>query len=66
VFVPAPAVRDVRLDKGMAGKFREEGGLVVLTWQLGEHALDTGFAPRYAADREVVVTAVRSLLARAA
>ncbi len=66
VFVPAPAVRDVRLDKGMAGKFVTEGGLVVLTWELGGHALDTGFAPRYADDRERVVTAVRSMLARAA
>ena len=66
LFVPAQAVRDVRLDKGMAGKVVAEGGLVVLSWQLGGHTVDTGFAPRYADDRDRVVSAVRSLLAEAA
>lgn len=43
VFVPVGAVRGARLDRAIAGAVYEDGGLVVLTWQLGGHELDTGF-----------------------
>lgn len=66
VHIPAAQLKDVRLDKGMAGKFVEEEGLVVLTWQLGERTLDTGIRTRRGDDRDAVVSAVRSLLAGAA
>ena len=62
VFVPAAALVGVRLERGMAGKFVEEGGLVVVTWQHGERGLDTGFRPRYAEDRDPLVAAVAMLL----
>ena len=61
LFVPATAVRGARLERGMAGKFVEEGGLVVVTWQHGERQLDTGFRPRAAADRDELVAAIAAL-----
>ncbi|RZS89399.1 hypothetical protein EV189_1162 [Motilibacter rhizosphaerae] len=61
LFVPAAALRGARLERGMAGKFVEEGGLVVVTWQHGDRLLDTGFRPRAAADRDALVAAVESL-----
>jgi hypothetical protein len=69
VFVPAASLRGVRLERGMAGKFVEEGGLVVVTWQHGEgqrqRELDTGFRPRAGEDREVLVSAVSALVGAA-
>ena len=62
VFVPAAAVRGVRLERGMAGKFVEEGGLVVVTWVHGERGLDTGFRPQRAADRDSLVAAVQMIV----
>lgn len=52
IFVPAAAVRRVRLQSGMAGKFVEAGGLVVLTWDHGGVGLDTGFRPRHGDARD--------------
>nr|WP_206322479.1 hypothetical protein [Streptomyces sp. HNM0575] len=42
-FVPAAQLRGARLDKGIAGKVLTEGGLLVITWQLGDRMLDSGF-----------------------
>lgn len=58
VFVPAAAVRGVRLDSGMAGKFVERDGLVVLTWEHGGQRLDTGFRTRHASDRGALLDAL--------
>lgn len=68
VFVPAGALTGVRREKGMAGKFVEEGGLLVLTWQLGDPAaggteIDTGLRVRRAAEADAVEDAVARLLA---
>lgn len=54
---------DVSTTSGMAGKFVEKDGLVVLSWRLGELAVDTGFRTRSAADRAPLVTALNTLLA---
>lgn len=62
VFLPVGQLRGVRLEPGMAGKFVEEGGLVVLTWEHGGRLLDTGFRPRYDADKERLVDVVSALL----
>ena len=35
----------------MAGKFVEKDGLLVLSWMLGGHELDTGFRTRHADDK---------------
>ena len=47
VFIPADAVRGVRLASGMAGKYLRDEGLVVITWQHGDRTLDTGVDPRH-------------------
>ncbi|NHC45995.1 hypothetical protein G9H72_12115 [Motilibacter sp. K478] len=62
VFVPTAALRGGRLERGMAGKFVEEGGLVVVTWEHGTRQLDTGFRPRAAADRDALLAAVQGLV----
>ena len=43
LFVPREDLADAHLDRGIAGAVYEDGGLVVLTWRLGDQLLDTGF-----------------------
>lgn len=62
VFIPAGAIRGVRPVTGMAGKYLREDGIVVVTWQHGEHTLDTGLLPRYDADRKALLASVQNLL----
>ena len=52
-FVPADALREARLDKGIAGKVLTEGGLLVVTWEHGEQAdrLRVPLRPRGRAQR---------------
>lgn len=52
------AIRDVRLDRGLAQKVFEAGGVIVITWQLGSALLDTGFR---ADDPQEHVAAAREL-----
>ena len=44
-FVPADALREARLDKGIAGKVLTEGGLLVVTWEHGGSCSTPGSAP---------------------
>lgn len=62
VFLPAADLESVRREAGMAGKFVEAGGLLVVGWRLGDHHLDTGFRPRRAHDMAVLVAATEALL----
>jgi hypothetical protein len=41
--IPTAALRGARHDQGIAGKVVPPHGLLVVTWQHGEHTLDTGF-----------------------
>jgi hypothetical protein len=41
--IPAVALRGARHDQGIAGKVVPPYGLLVVTWQHGDHLLDTGF-----------------------
>ena len=41
--IPAGALRGARHDRGIAGKVVPPHGVLVVTWQHGEHLLDTGF-----------------------
>lgn len=61
VFVPAATVAGVRLDRGMAGKFTERDGLVVLTWTHHGHRFDTGFRPDEAQRRDELLDAVDTI-----
>ncbi|TLM87566.1 hypothetical protein [Pseudarthrobacter sp. NamE5] len=65
LYIPATSLTDVRQDSGMAGKFVEKDGLLVLAWLLGAHALDTGFRTRRAADKDVLFEALRQLISSA-
>lgn len=63
VWVGRADLLGVRRERGMAGKFVEAEGLVVLTWQLGEHAVDTGLRVRRDSERDALEEAVRAMLA---
>ncbi|SHE97786.1 PH-like domain-containing protein [Streptoalloteichus hindustanus] len=43
LWIPAESLREARTDRALAGKVMGPDGLLVVTWQLGEHLLDTGF-----------------------
>ncbi|MFP3990058.1 hypothetical protein U9R90_21820 [Streptomyces sp. E11-3] len=60
-FVPAAALREARLDKGIAGKVLAEGGLLVVTWAHGDTLLDSGFRSDHAAEHAAWVEAINSM-----
>jgi hypothetical protein len=62
VFVPAAWLRGVRRERGMAGKFVQEGGLVVVTWELGDRLLDTGFRPDRARPGDALAATISGLV----
>jgi hypothetical protein len=62
VFVPSAWLRGVRRESGMAGKFVGRDGLVVITWELGDRMLDTGFRPDRSRDGDVLMDAVARLV----
>jgi hypothetical protein len=43
LWIPVAALRGARTGRAMAGKVLGIEGLLVITWQLGEYRLDTGF-----------------------
>jgi hypothetical protein len=65
LYIPAGRLTAVRQESGMAGKFVEKDGLVVLTWNLGSHELDTGFRTRRAADNDALHDSLQQLIAAA-
>ncbi|MCC3282731.1 hypothetical protein [Arthrobacter caoxuetaonis] len=66
VWIPRADLRDVRLERGMAGKFVEKEGLVLVTWQLGPKPVDTGFRTRAADHKTPLVSAIKALLPESA
>src|SRR2546426_7788366 len=65
LFVPRTALNGSRQDSGMAGKFVEKDGLLVVTWTLGSRELDTGFRTRSAADKPKLLEALQELISAA-
>ncbi|MFJ5777974.1 hypothetical protein [Streptomyces sp. NPDC093094] len=61
-FVPAEALREARLDKGIAGKVLTEGGLLVVTWEHGGRLIDSGFRSGHAAEHGDWVTTLNSMI----
>ncbi|GAA1338490.1 hypothetical protein [Arthrobacter roseus] len=61
VFIPVNAIAAVHCSSGMAGKFVEKDGLVIVSWRLGEHLLDTGFRTRHAMERNTLRDAIESI-----
>jgi len=62
VFIPADRLTGVRQESGMAGKFVEKDGLLVLSWMLGARELDTGFRTRRAADNTLLLATLQDLI----
>lgn len=62
VFVPAEDVKGVQAAPRIAGKVIGGDGLVLVTWQLGNRVLDTGFHPRFRSDRTRLIGEVDALL----
>ncbi len=65
VFIPAARLTGIRQDSGMAGKFVEKDGLLVLSWMLGTRELDTGFRTRRAQDKTTILQALQDLISAA-
>jgi hypothetical protein len=65
VYIPAASLTGVRQDSGMAGKFVEKDGLLVLAWVHGSHELDSGFRTRRAADKDRLFEALQDLISSA-
>jgi hypothetical protein len=61
-FVPAAALREARLDMGIAGKVLTEGGLLVVTWEHGERLIDSGFRSDRAAEHHAWADAINSMI----
>lgn len=61
LLLPRESLTGARTESGMAGKFVEKDGLVVIGWRLGDTAVDTGFRTRYAEDRPRLMTALEKL-----
>lgn len=65
VFIPAARLTGVRQESGMAGKFVEKDGLLVLSWMLGSRELDTGFRTRRAEDKALLLASLQDLISAA-
>ena len=62
VYIAKENLSDVRLERGMAGKFVEKDGLVVVSWTLDSQTFDTGFRTRYSADKTQLLAAISALI----
>ncbi|MFJ1734028.1 hypothetical protein [Streptomyces sp. NPDC088254] len=60
-FIPAAALREAVLGKGIAGKVLTEGGLLVVTWAHGDRLIDSGFRSDHAAEHRTWVDAINSM-----
>ncbi|WP_030560487.1 PH-like domain-containing protein [Streptomyces aureocirculatus] len=61
-FIPKEALREARLDKGIAGKVLAEGGLLIVTWAHGDKLLDSGFRSDHAAEQADWVEAINNMI----
>jgi hypothetical protein len=63
VFIRQAALRGVRLDRAIAGSVFEDGGVVVISWQLGDALVDTGFRAQEYPRHDELVRSVQLLAA---
>ncbi|WP_406483402.1 hypothetical protein [Streptomyces sp. NBC_01615] len=61
-FIPAEALRDALLGKGIAGKVLSEGGLLVVTWAHGDKLIDSGFRSDRAAEHNEWVETLTNMI----
>lgn len=65
LWVRASDILAVRTEAGMAGKFVEKNGLVMLSWDLNGTPVDTGFRTRFAADKKTVLATIQKIAPQA-
>ena len=63
LFLAKESISEVGVSSGMAGKFVERNGLVVIGWHLADTAVDTGFRTTEAAAKPPLLAALQALLA---
>ncbi|NWF30842.1 hypothetical protein HW130_32130 [Streptomyces sp. PKU-EA00015] len=61
-FVPRKALREARLDKGIAGKVLAEGGLLIVTWAHGGRLIDSGFRSDHAAEQSTWADTLNTMI----
>lgn len=61
-FIPAEALREALLGKGIAGKVLSEGGLLVVTWAHGDKLIDSGFRSDRAAEHTEWVDTLNAMI----
>ena len=61
-FIPAKALREALLGKGIAGKVLSEGGLLVVTWEHGDKLIDSGFRSDRAAEHNEWVDTLNDMI----
>lgn len=54
-FIPQADIAGVRTDRGVAGTVRAKDSVIVITWRLGEHLVDTGFRADDGADHRTLL-----------
>jgi hypothetical protein len=62
LWIPAESLRNARVDHKLANKVMPGAGMLVVTWQLGEYRLDTGFRGDEKATQHEWAEAVRALV----
>ncbi|WP_406502244.1 hypothetical protein [Streptomyces sp. NBC_00500] len=61
-FIPAEALREALLGKGIAGKVLSEGGLLIVTWAHGDKLIDSGFRSDRAAEHNRWVETLTNMI----
>lgn len=62
IFIAKEHLSEVGAQSGMAGKFVEKDGLVVIGWHLADTAVDTGFRTTQAGAKRPLMEALQALL----
>jgi len=61
LWIPAESLVDARVDHKLANKVVPGKGMLVVTWRLGDHAVDTGFRADDKSTQDEWASAVRAL-----
>jgi hypothetical protein len=64
--IPAADILGVRADSGVAATVRSKDSVVVITWQLGERVVDTGFRADDASGHRTVLDGLMDTFLREA
>jgi hypothetical protein len=65
LWIPKESLRDIRLGSGQAQKAFELGGLILITWKLGDREFDTGFRADDPAEHVATASTLSSMIPNA-